>query len=60
MYYQLSRLHTMRNYEFMYSIKSRDITHSIALFYNDSKNQFLNLKKLKPFEIININATKVF
>jgi len=52
----------MRNYEFMYSIKSRDITHSIALFYKttDSKNQFFNLKKLNPFEIININATKVF
>ncbi len=32
MYHQLSRSHTMRNYEFMYSIKSRDITHSIALF----------------------------
>jgi hypothetical protein len=32
MYHQLSRLHTMRNYEFVYSIKSRDITHSIALF----------------------------
>jgi hypothetical protein len=33
--------------EFMYSIKSRDITHSIALFYKttDSKNQFFNLKK---------------
>ncbi len=48
----------MRNNELMYSIKSRDITHSIALFYKstDSKNQFFNLKK-NPFEIINFNAT---
>jgi hypothetical protein len=48
MYHQLSHLHTMRNYEFMYSIKSRDITHSITLFYKttDSKNQFLYLKKI--------------
>jgi len=38
----------MRNYEFVYSIKSRDITQSIALFkkYLSLKTNFLNVSKI--------------
>jgi hypothetical protein len=50
-HYQLSHFQTMRNYEFVCSIKSRDIKHSIALFL---KNYCFLKPILKCFKSIKI------
>ena len=46
MYHQLFCLQTMRNYEFVNSIKSRDITHSFALFLKSIDKPILKCFKI--------------
>jgi hypothetical protein len=46
MYHQLSRLHTMKNYEFMYSIKSRVLTHRVLTHIQTIHNLHSNIEQI--------------
>ncbi len=47
MHHQLSHLHTMRNFEFVYTVKSSDITHKHCIISKkfDFNNQLFSVSK---------------